>query len=361
METQQGGKPYHLPPLSAKDVISDVTSKNETSEFNKPKADEDVTRYSQDSTPPQIQVLTETHKGNQAVAKMKVIKEESEALGLLRIDTNIFHFKTPLCEAFKEFNYLLKIDVDVLTNDIPRFKTYDEYKDAWIYEWNKDVPWVANMPWLDYGPWMEPCDDIKHICKPFCFKNGHAEWPTCNWKMEKYGNGGDLPEVIHNGDVIYFESYEWYENLKEGEFQDEALNSKAIFERSKGDINDHAGTNNDCKIQKDEGWFDEHRLMGDDNDDIGDLEDYLIRKDSPYYVNKEEERSKERRCKLLGIPYVKPPTCKSEMYKVVKIHLDQRRNMSQLRNTNMTFGSEPKKTFLKSTKIFYKRRTKDGL
>ncbi|GKA95099.1 hypothetical protein Tco_0817137 [Tanacetum coccineum] len=47
---------------------------------------------------------------------------------------------------------------------------------------------------------------------------------------------------------------------------------------------------------------DEHELMEDDDDDIGDLEDYLIQKDLPYYVNKEEERSKEMRCKLLGIP-----------------------------------------------------------
>ncbi|GJY78720.1 hypothetical protein Tco_0484521 [Tanacetum coccineum] len=60
-----------------------------------------------------------------------------------------------------------------------------------------------------------------------------------------------------------------------------------------------------------EGWFDEHKLIEDDNDDTSDLEDYLIQKDTPYYVNEDEERSKERRCKLLGIPYVKPPTCKT--------------------------------------------------
>ncbi|GJV21206.1 hypothetical protein Tco_1370226 [Tanacetum coccineum] len=135
--------------------------------------------------------------------------EETKIAEIFRNETNIFQFETPLCEAFKEFNYLLKIDVDILTNDIPRFKTYNEYKDAWIYEWNKDVPW------------------------------------------------------------------------------------------------------NDERV-------DEHELMGDDDDDIGYLEDYLIHKDPPYHVNEEEERSKERRCKLLGIPYVKPPTCKSEKFEVVK-------------------------------------------
>nr|GEW27298.1 hypothetical protein [Tanacetum cinerariifolium] len=56
--------------------------------------------------------------------------EENEIVQIFRIDTDIFHFKTPLCEAFKEFNCRLKIDMDILTDDIPGFKTYDEYKDA---------------------------------------------------------------------------------------------------------------------------------------------------------------------------------------------------------------------------------------
>nr|GEU44145.1 hypothetical protein [Tanacetum cinerariifolium] len=66
------------------------------------------------------------------------------------------------------------------------------------------------------------------------------------------------------------------------------------------------------------GWFDEHELMGDDDDDISDLEDYLILKNPPYYVNEEEEKFKERRCKLLGIPYVKPPACKSKKFETCR-------------------------------------------
>ncbi|GJR21784.1 hypothetical protein Tco_0970311 [Tanacetum coccineum] len=62
--------------------------------------------------------------------------------------------------------------------------------------------------------------------------------------------------------------------------------------------------------------FDKRELMEDGDDDIGDLEDYLIQKDPPYYVNEEEERSKGIRCKLLRIPYVKPPTCKTEKFKL---------------------------------------------
>ncbi|GJR18419.1 hypothetical protein Tco_0966946 [Tanacetum coccineum] len=141
---------------------------------------------------------------------------ENEIAEIFRIETDIFDFETPLCKA------------------------YDEHKNGRIYEWNNDVPWVANMPWVDYGPWMEPKDDTKH-------------------------------SLIQNGDVIYFVSYEWYENLKEGELKDEALNNKAVFEGP-----NEVGTNNDNETRKKQGWFNEHGLMGDDDDDISDLEDNLI-------------------------------------------------------------------------------------
>ncbi|GKC79780.1 hypothetical protein Tco_1130554 [Tanacetum coccineum] len=52
--------------------------------------------------------------------------------------------------------------------------------------------------------------------------------------------------------------------------------------------------------------------MEDDDDDIGDLDDYLIPNDASYYVDEEDERFKERKRKLIGIPYEKPPTFKSE-------------------------------------------------
>ncbi|GKE71309.1 hypothetical protein Tco_1529381 [Tanacetum coccineum] len=31
------------------------------------------------------------------------------------------------------------------------FKTYEDYKDDWIYEWNKDIPWVDEKPWTEAG------------------------------------------------------------------------------------------------------------------------------------------------------------------------------------------------------------------
>ncbi|GJZ25452.1 hypothetical protein Tco_0569705 [Tanacetum coccineum] len=72
---------------------------------------------------------------------------DDEIVEVFRINTNIFDYETPLCSAFNEFNYLLKVDPDLLKNDIIGFKTYEYYKDDWIYEWNKDVPWVDEKPW----------------------------------------------------------------------------------------------------------------------------------------------------------------------------------------------------------------------
>ncbi|GKB16960.1 hypothetical protein Tco_0850883 [Tanacetum coccineum] len=85
------------------------------------------------------------------------------------------------------------------------FMTYDEYKTLGYM--NEQRPFLGSiMPLLDYDPG----------------ENG------------KYCNGGDLPRAFQNGDMIYFENYEWYENLEDGELKNKALNSKAIFEGSKG-------------------------------------------------------------------------------------------------------------------------------
>ncbi|GJW23912.1 hypothetical protein Tco_0037723 [Tanacetum coccineum] len=47
---------------------------------------------------------------------------------IFKIEGNLFDFETPLCVAFYEFNYLLKIDADLFTYDVQNLKTYDEYE-----------------------------------------------------------------------------------------------------------------------------------------------------------------------------------------------------------------------------------------
>nr|GEW49028.1 hypothetical protein [Tanacetum cinerariifolium] len=85
--------------------------------------------------------------------------DKEEVAEIFRIEASIFDFETPICNAFDEFNYLLKIDIDLLTSDILRFKTYDEFKNEWIDEWNNGIL----------------IDDIHPICEPFRFKNGKAK------------------------------------------------------------------------------------------------------------------------------------------------------------------------------------------
>ncbi|GJX29405.1 hypothetical protein Tco_0237484 [Tanacetum coccineum] len=116
---------------------------------------------------------------------MNIQEHKVEDMGF---DTSILH----LLNAFNEFNYLLKVYPDLLTKDIMGFKTYDDYKDDWIYEWNKDVPWVDEKPWTDTGVWTEP----KH--------------------------------------------YEWYKALEDGELKDEALRNKAFREGSIKDDDDES-------------------------------------------------------------------------------------------------------------------------
>ncbi|GJZ58313.1 hypothetical protein Tco_0613807 [Tanacetum coccineum] len=108
-----------------------------------------------------------------------------EVAKVFRIDTNLYNYETPMCKAFKEFNYLLQINLDLLTKDIEGFKTYEDYKDDWIYEWNKDVPWVDEKTWPNAGVWTNPTP-IKHTCKPFNYKTGCSEWPTSSWMDDGY-------------------------------------------------------------------------------------------------------------------------------------------------------------------------------
>ncbi|GKD19074.1 hypothetical protein Tco_1208232 [Tanacetum coccineum] len=241
------------------------------------------------------------------------LEEESWSEGveitkIFRIKTDIFHFETSLCKAFKEFNYLLKINVDVLTKDIHGFNTYEEYKDEWIYQWNKGIPWVSEKP---LGVNKKPTDNKDYVCKPIHFKSGHAQWPTYNWKEEGCCNGGDLPGIIQTSNTIHFQDYEWYEGLKDGKLKKEALKEKGTLEGSWGHENRkgmNLSTNDDNAVQADQGWFNDHEPMENKNDDIGDLGDYFIPNEGPYYVNEKEERYKEIRCKLLRIPNMKPPT-----------------------------------------------------
>nr|GEX27807.1 hypothetical protein [Tanacetum cinerariifolium] len=121
-----------------------------------------------------------------------------------------------------------------------------------------------------------------------------AEWLASKFSNYRTMDRGDLLRMTRIGNMIYFEDYEWYEKLEDGE-------------------------NNDDEVQKNKECFDEHESMEDTDDDIEDLGNYLNPSEHPYYVNKEEQRFKERRYNLLGIPYRKPPTCRFEKFEVLTV------------------------------------------
>nr|GEY15188.1 hypothetical protein [Tanacetum cinerariifolium] len=123
--------------------------------------------------------------------------DEQEIDEIFRIETNLFDYETPLMIRF--------------------------------YEWNKNVPWVHEKAWTENGVWKEP-SPVKHHCKPFNYKNGCSEWPTCSWRENGYCNGGNLPGAYIVGNTLCYQDLEWYDALKDSELKEEALRNKAIME-----------------------------------------------------------------------------------------------------------------------------------
>ncbi|GJT87768.1 hypothetical protein Tco_1069485 [Tanacetum coccineum] len=220
---------------------------------------------------------------------------EDEVAEIFRIKTNVFDFETPLCKAFKEFNCLLQIDLDVLTKNIEEFKTYDDYKDDWIYKWNKDFPWVHEKPWTAIGVWTKPTP-VKHCCKPFNYKNRCSKWPSCSWRDDGYCNGGNLPRAYIVGNTLCYQDLEWYDALKDSELKEEALKNKAIME---GMINDNDESSNEV-------WrrWDNYEITNHDNE----------------YEN---EHGDEKRHALCDDATQEWPVCTIRRFKMIKYSFGQ--------------------------------------
>ncbi|GJZ12934.1 hypothetical protein Tco_0548164 [Tanacetum coccineum] len=88
-------------------------------------------------------------------AEIEEDDDPDDITDIFKIEGNLFYFETPLCEAFNNFNYLLRIDKDL-------------------------VPYQL-------------CD---HICEPYRFKNGVTKWPTCSSDIDGFGNSGELPGMV---------------------------------------------------------------------------------------------------------------------------------------------------------------------
>ncbi|GKC40963.1 hypothetical protein Tco_1053347 [Tanacetum coccineum] len=107
---------------------------------------------------------------------------------IFKVEGNLFDFEKPLCEAFHEFNYLLKVDTNLFTYDIQNFKAYDEYEQ----ELNND-------------------------------KANGTKWPTCTSDIDGFCNGRELPGMVRAGSMTYFQYHSWYAELADGKLKDETL------------------------------------------------------------------------------------------------------------------------------------------
>ncbi|GJX28180.1 hypothetical protein Tco_0236259 [Tanacetum coccineum] len=53
--------------------------------------------------------------------------DEDETAEIFKIEMDIFDYESPLCMSFNEFNYLVKVDLELVTYDIERTGNYDDY------------------------------------------------------------------------------------------------------------------------------------------------------------------------------------------------------------------------------------------
>ncbi|GJT63972.1 hypothetical protein Tco_1015452 [Tanacetum coccineum] len=117
-----------------------------------------------------------------------------ETVKIFKIEDNLLDYKTPLCKAFNEFNYLHKIDTDLFIFEIQEIKTYEEYE-------------------LDNN------------------MRGNLR----NHDIERFCNGGELPGMVQVGCITNFQDHKWYDELTDGKLKEEALTHKTRIDESWGD------------------------------------------------------------------------------------------------------------------------------
>nr|GEX17914.1 hypothetical protein [Tanacetum cinerariifolium] len=121
---------------------------------------------------------------------------------IFKIEDNLFDYKTPLCKAFNDFNYLLKINTNLFTFDIQKIETYEEY------ELNNTVTRDLEEPCSDDRVPYQLCD---HICEPYHFKNEMTKWPMCSSDIDSFKNFHELECNV----LVKLQEYWWKINAHE--------------------------------------------------------------------------------------------------------------------------------------------------
>nr|GEW13028.1 RNA-directed DNA polymerase, eukaryota, reverse transcriptase zinc-binding domain protein [Tanacetum cinerariifolium] len=199
------------------------------------------------------------------------------------------------------------------------------------------------------------------------------QWLDLKFRDHKKVDKEIMKEVVSTWLIRSYKKQ--FEELEDDDLKNEALKEKAILEGSWGHENRYGM--NFCSWLKEcfsnyqeldyelvkklkEYWWGKKEEEELNDDDIRDLEDYLIAQDASYYVDEKEERIKERKDKLLGIPYEKPPTFKSKKFKVIKYSLGPSEEYVAIKEYEYDIWVQTEETSLKSTKRFFAKRTKGG-
>ncbi|GKD70357.1 hypothetical protein Tco_1324447, partial [Tanacetum coccineum] len=171
--------------------------------------------------------------------------DPNDIANIFIIEGNLFDYETPLCEAFIDFNYLLKIDMDLFTLDIQGIKTYEEYElnnpitsDA-VLRNRLDIDGFCNGGELPRMVWVESMTYLQdHKCFGDFYKldyNVLVKLQECWWKI----NVNEVAPFTRS------ESYgrRPYANFKTEKTHDPYLDINRIFDRN--DDTSNAGNAHD--------------------------------------------------------------------------------------------------------------------
>ncbi|GKD78601.1 RNA-directed DNA polymerase, eukaryota, reverse transcriptase zinc-binding domain protein [Tanacetum coccineum] len=230
--------------------------------------------------------------------KTKMNTEEDK---LIKIDSDLFTYNTNACEI----NHLLSIDPDVFTYDIEVHELYKKigYRCSLIaQETNGELR--SNFPYTKKK---------LHWCTPISRKKKGVQeiLASCNPFGEKC-DGGSL---CHNEIKCYWES-ENDGNRMEVEWENLSLNDWLRIRECKE--NKILKTINN-KLHDE--WF---KGTDEDDDDLEGIIDYLEPTLYDGFIDSDDEEYKEKKCTLLGTPYIKPPPIFIEKVNVTRYSIGPR-------------------------------------
>ncbi|GJY33957.1 RNA-directed DNA polymerase, eukaryota, reverse transcriptase zinc-binding domain protein [Tanacetum coccineum] len=262
--------------------------------------------------------------------KTKMNTEEDE---LMKIDSDLFTYNNDACEI----NHLLSIDPDVFTYDLEVQESYEEivYRCSLIAQeankglrskltsTKKKLHWCTPISRTKEGVqeiWAS-CNPFEEKCDGGSLRNNEIK---CYWESENNGKRTDVEwENLSLNDWLRIRFGEVSETARDKILRDHWRKRFGNEYDDSEDFEDLDG----CRESKENKilgtiinklhveWF-----KGTDKDDdyLEGITDYL--KPTLYngFIDSDDEQYKERKCGLLGMPYIKPPPILIENVKVTR-------------------------------------------